>query len=255
MMHEMAFPKQAIVLAAGRGARFRPLTDTMPKPMVPLADKPLIDWQLEMLAAQGIERVVINCCYLKEQLMQHVRMRNYGFAEVIFSEEETALETGGGIKNARPYFENAPFFAINSDVVMVPSAGMLAALVQAMHIKPTVQAALLLQARVGIIGLHSAGDFFCDAYGRLARRGAQKEAPFVFTGVQLLHPCIFDGEDATIFSMNKIYDALLSTQPESHLLAGIVYQAGMMLHVGDMEGYHAAEQYLAHISEEVRVHS
>jgi MurNAc alpha-1-phosphate uridylyltransferase len=253
-MPDMDFPTQAIVLAAGRGARFRPLTDTLPKPLVPLQGKPLIDWQLEMLAAQGIQRVVVNCCYLKERLMAHVRARDYGFAELVLSEEETALETGGGIKKALPFFQGEPFFAVNSDVVMMPAqAGLLASLVQAMRIKPELQAVLLLQARVGIVGLQSAGDFFCDAYGRLARRGTHAEAPFVFTGVQLLHPRAFAGEEASIFSMNKIYDALLAGQEEAHVMAGIINNESMMLHVGDMEGYRAVEEYMVHKDEKVSV--
>jgi N-acetyl-alpha-D-muramate 1-phosphate uridylyltransferase len=235
--------KQAIILAAGRGARFRPVTDSIPKPLVRLAGKALIDWQLELLHLSGIERVIINCCYLKELLIEHVQATSYGFKELAFSEEETALETGGGIKKALPFFHDEPFFAVNSDVVISPSnAGILQQLTNAFDKKPLMQVALLLQPMVDVIGLQSKGDFFCNEYGVLKRRGLQPNAPFIFTGVQLLNPQIFSEIDSTIFSMNMIYDEMLENSP-SHI-AGIINLQGTMLHVGDVEGHNLAEDFL-----------
>jgi N-acetyl-alpha-D-muramate 1-phosphate uridylyltransferase len=239
--------KQAIILAAGRGARFRPITDSIPKPLVQLQGKSLIDWQLELLAAAGVERVIINCCYLKELLIEHVRSQNHGIKELAFSEEDIALETGGGIKKALPFFAGEPFFALNSDVVIAPTnAHTLHQLASAFTRQPQLQAALLLQPNAGIIGLNSQGDFFCDEYGRLNRRSNAKEnrevAPFVFTGVQLLAPAIFADIEASIFSMNLIYDAMLQQSPNN--IAGIINTQGKMLHVGDVEGHKSAEQFL-----------
>ena len=235
--------KQAIILAAGRGERFRPVTDTIPKPLVRLAGKALIDWQLELLALGGIERVIINCCYLKELLIEHVQKSNYGFKELAFSEEETALETGGGIKKALPFFHDAPFFALNSDVVISPSnANILQQLSNALERKKELQAALLLQPMVDIIGLQLKGDFFCNEYGALKRRGLQPNAPFIFTGVQLLKPQIFTNIDSSIFSMNIIYDKMLQQSPNH--IAGIINLQGTMLHVGDIESHKLAESFL-----------
>ncbi len=241
--------KQAIILAAGRGARFCPVTDSIPKPLVRLAGKTLIDWQLELLATAGVERVIINCCYLKELLIKHVNSHDYGFKELAFSEEELALETGGGIKKALPFFQNEPFFAINSDVVISPiNAHTLQQLASAFSKKPDLQAALLLQSRLGIIGLSSAGDFFCDEYGRLKRKIMGNNAPFIFTGIQLLSPDIFTEIEASIFSMNMIYDKMLTNDAgltnDASQIAGIINTQGAMLHVGDVAGHKAAEDFI-----------
>ncbi len=242
-MNGMELPiTQAIVLAAGRGARFRPVTDAIPKPLVPLGGKPLIDWQLERLKRSGVERVVINCCYLKELLKQHVTAQDYGL-DITFSEEDVALETGGGIKRALPYLDDAPFYAINSDVVFWPeNPRLLQQLDRAFALRPEVRLALLLQPNPGTIGIRSAGDFFCDEYGHIWRRGVQKEAPYIFSGVQLMRPDIFDGMEDSIFSMNVIYDRLIKGEKEA--IAGIINNGGMMLHVGDPEGHRASEAFL-----------
>ncbi|MFM7850421.1 MAG: hypothetical protein ACKO96_00540, partial [Flammeovirgaceae bacterium] len=119
-----------------------------------------------------VERVIINCCYLKELLIKHVKAKSYDFKELAFSEEETALETGGGIKKALPFFNDEPFFALNSDVVISPvNTNILKQLSSAFDKQAQLQAALLLQPIVDVIGLQSKGDFFCNEYGALKRRG------------------------------------------------------------------------------------
>jgi MurNAc alpha-1-phosphate uridylyltransferase len=233
---------RAIILAAGRGVRFRPVTDTIPKPLVQVRGKALIDWQLELLALSGITHVVINCCYLAEKLIAHVEARNYPL-RITFSREETALETGGGIKNALHLLGDAPFFAINSDVILFPQhAQLLRQLERAFSLRTSTRLALLLHPTAGTIGLQGAGDFYCDEHGRLARRGELPTAPYFFTGVQLIHPSVFADIEHTIFSMNLVYNHLLATAPQT--IAGIVNPSGHMLHVGDPEGHAACEAFL-----------
>jgi N-acetyl-alpha-D-muramate 1-phosphate uridylyltransferase len=236
--------KQAMILAAGRGMRFRPITDTTPKPLVEVGGKPLIDWQLEILEMHGMERVIVNTCYLGEQLKAHVSARHYRF-EVIFSDEELALETGGGIKHALNHFNDNLFYSINSDVILYPPhTNLLSQLERAFTLRPTTKLALLLHPTVGTIGLKSAGDFFCNEHGAIWRKGGQLFAPYVFTGVQLINPSVFSSIDQSIFSMNVIYDQLLHNAPDT--IAGIVGQ-GYMLHVGDVEGHSACEIFLQKI--------
>jgi N-acetyl-alpha-D-muramate 1-phosphate uridylyltransferase len=244
MTDTIAFPavKQAMILAAGRGARFRPVTDTMPKPLVKLAGKPLIDWQLEMLMANGIERVVINNCYLGEMLRAHIEQLALPL-EILFSHEETALETGGGIKHALHHFGDTPFYAVNSDVVMWPKRpDLLRQLDRAFALRPDTRLALLLHPTPGAIGLNGAGDFFCNEHGALWRRGVQKTAPYFFTGIQLMDASVFDDTEQTIFSMNVVYNQFLQYAPEA--IAGVV-GGGRMLHVGDTEGHAACEAFIA----------
>ncbi len=234
--------KQAMILAAGRGARFRPVTDTTPKPLVEVCGKKLIDWQLEMLEMNGIERVVVNVCYLKEQVIEHVQGWRSRF-DIIISEEDAALETGGGIKNALHHFNGELFYAINSDVILHPQHGaMLHQLARAFELREHTEIALLLHYTSHAVGIAGAGDFFCDQQGDLQRRGTQKSAPFYFTGVQLVHPRAFDGVEASIFSMNVIFDKLMMR--ESIGIAGVINQSGSMLHVGDPEGHAQVERFV-----------
>ncbi|TAE83669.1 MAG: nucleotidyltransferase family protein [Alphaproteobacteria bacterium] len=241
---------QAIILAAGRGQRFRPVTDTIPKPLVAVAGKPLIDWQIEMLIAQGMKRIIINGCYLRDLLFDHVRSRNYTDVEIIFSEEETALETGGGIKHALPLMGDAPFFSINSDVIMFPTdhPRLLHQLANALEKQPNADIILLLHPCLASKGIHGTGDFFCNEHGHLWRKGTHMNAPYWFTGVQLVRPSAFDGIEESVFSMNLIYDRVLaptrSPQTAERLLGIINQTGGIMLHVGDVEGHAAVEAWL-----------
>jgi MurNAc alpha-1-phosphate uridylyltransferase len=106
---------KAMVLAAGYGTRLKPLTDRMPKPLVPVAGRPMIEYALDRLKACGIEEVVINVSHLKEQLIAYVS-RLEGL-RVRISEEAEPLETGGGLKRALPLLGAEAFFAINSDII------------------------------------------------------------------------------------------------------------------------------------------
>ncbi len=232
---------QAMILAAGRGQRFRPVTDTMPKPMVEVDGAPLIDWQMELLIASGVKKIVVNVCYLKEILIDHLKQWKHR-AEIIISHEDTALETGGGIKHALHHFGDELFYSLNSDVILFPKhENMLTQLNAAFEKNDATRLALLLSFKEHAVGLKGAGDFFCDKFGQVQRRGAAKVAPFFFTGAQLMHPSVFENVDDTIFSMNKIYDALLPNERE---LIGIINQHGSMLHVGDPEGHVAAQDFL-----------
>jgi MurNAc alpha-1-phosphate uridylyltransferase len=106
---------KAMVLAAGYGTRLKPLTDRVPKPLVPVAGKPMIDYALEKLQAYGVREIVINVSHLKEQLVAHLTARKNPAIQI--SEEAEPLETGGGLKKAQPLLGNEPVFVINSDIL------------------------------------------------------------------------------------------------------------------------------------------
>ena len=110
-------PRVAMILAAGRGERMRPLTDHTPKPLLPLAGKPLIEYHIEALARAGFERLVINHAHLGEQIEQALGDGSRWAVTIRYSPEpEGALETGGGIHHALPLLGAAPFLVINGDV-------------------------------------------------------------------------------------------------------------------------------------------
>lgn len=107
-----------MLLAAGRGERLRPLTDTVPKALVEVAGKPLIDHHLERLAAAGVDVVVVNLGWLGERIVERVGSgRAYGVSVVYSPEDDGILETGGGIRRALPLFGAEPFWVLNTDIV------------------------------------------------------------------------------------------------------------------------------------------
>lgn len=105
---------KAMLLAAGRGERLRPLTDRMPKPLVPVAGKPLLAWHLERLAACGVREVVCNVSHLGEQIVRYVESRDFGL-QIAISREAEPLETAGGIAQALPLLGREPFLLVNGD--------------------------------------------------------------------------------------------------------------------------------------------
>src|SRR6185437_2069375 len=107
--------KRAMVLAAGYGTRLLPLTEKMPKPLVPVAGKPMMEYALDKLVAYCIEEVVVNVSHHKEQLIQYLsQFKSLSFK---ISEETEPLETGGGLKKAENFFRSEPIFTINSDII------------------------------------------------------------------------------------------------------------------------------------------
>src|SRR5580704_271672 len=107
--------KTAMVLAAGYGTRLRPLTDRVPKPLVPVAGRPMIDYALEQLQRHGVEKIIVNVSHHREQLIAHLSARKN--LKIVVSEEPEPLETGGGLKRAQPLLGHDPLFVINSDII------------------------------------------------------------------------------------------------------------------------------------------
>ena len=105
-----------MILAAGRGARMRPLTDSTPKPLLPVGGKPLIVWHMEALSAAGFTRVVVNHAYLGAQLVEYLGNGAAWGIDIVYSPETQALETAGGIAHALPLLGEAPFVVVNGDI-------------------------------------------------------------------------------------------------------------------------------------------
>ncbi len=116
-MSNLLRPTRAMILAAGRGERMRPLTDSVPKSMLMVAGKPLIQYHVEALASAGFQNLVINHAHLGEQITAHLGDGSeYGLNITYSPESGQALETGGGIFNALPFFGDEPFLVVNADV-------------------------------------------------------------------------------------------------------------------------------------------
>src|SRR5258708_27493847 len=159
-------PKSAFVLAGGLGTRMGPHNGSIPKPLVAVAGKSLIDYSLDRLADVNVERAVVNVHYLADALERHLAARQR--PQIIISDERGALMgTGGGIAKALPQLGDAPFFLVNSDTLWLdgvkPNFVRLADAFDA----ATMDALLLLASATGSVGYEGRGDFAMAPHGRL----------------------------------------------------------------------------------------
>lgn len=228
-------PSTAMVLAAGFGERMRPLTDRMPKPMVEVAGKPLLDHVLDRLAQAGVETAVLNVHYLADQIEKHVAKRTK--PRVMISDERgQILGTGGGVVKALPQLGMAPFFHVNSDSIWIDGVhGNLQRLAAAFD-PQAMDALLLLAPSAGSIGYAGRGDFAMMPDGRLRRRAEREVLPFVYAGVAILSPALFADMEAKPFSLTTLFDRAA----ESGRLFGLRLE-GLWMHVGTPDAIALAE--------------
>jgi MurNAc alpha-1-phosphate uridylyltransferase len=231
----MRTPTKAMVLAAGLGARMRPLTDRMPKPLVAVAGRALIDHVLDRLAGAGVERAVVNVHYLADQLDRHLAARKK--PKITISDERgLLLGTGGAVVKALPELGDAPFFHINSDTIWIdgvkPNLTRLAEAFDAARM----DAALLLAPTAGSVGYAGRGDFAFAADGRLRRRAEREVAPFVFAGAAILAPALFKDAPKGEFPLTDLFDRAA----EQGRLFGLRLE-GLWMHVGTPDAIALAE--------------
>ncbi|MEC7490682.1 MAG: nucleotidyltransferase family protein [Pseudomonadota bacterium] len=223
--HKVDMPENAMVLAAGLGVRMRPLTQTVPKPLLQIGGRAMLDQVLDRLEDAGVARAVVNTHWLPEMIESHLETRTAPHIEI--SRETELLETGGGIVNALPKLGNAPFFVTNADIVWRDGTrSALDRLAQAWE-SDRMDALLLLIPSVRTTGYQGVGDFMMDSNGNLVRRPERQVSPFVFGGVQIVSPRIFRDTPAGTFSLNLLYDRII----KSKRLYGIVHD-GDWYHVG-----------------------
>ncbi|MGE6920039.1 N-acetylmuramate alpha-1-phosphate uridylyltransferase MurU [Achromobacter kerstersii] len=173
---------QAMILAAGRGERMRPLTDRLPKPMLAVGGKPLIVWHLERLAAAGIRDIVINHAWLGHEIENALGDGSAYGVRIRYSPESTALETAGGIAQALPLLGDAPFLVMNGDVWCDWNPDSASALAASL---PDGGAWMLM---VDNPVQHPNGDFHLASDGRLH---AQGEPRLTYAGIAVYHPSLF----------------------------------------------------------------
>lgn len=230
--------KTAMVLAAGRGERLRPITDRIPKPLVQLGGRSLLDHAIDRLETAGVTRVVVNVHYLAEQIIEQLGRRRH--PEIAISHEPAALETGGGVAHALPLLGDQPFFAVNADSYWLDGTVSALGRLAAAFDPETTDAVLLLQRTVSAVGYdHEEGDFMLDPLGVPTRRAESEIAPYLFAGIQLLSPTLFRDAPAGPFSLNRIYDAALA----AGRLRAVVHD-GEWYHVSTPEGLALVEARL-----------
>jgi N-acetyl-alpha-D-muramate 1-phosphate uridylyltransferase len=227
----------AMVLAAGLGERMRPLTLRMPKPLVPIAGRPLIDHVLGRLAAAGVETAVVNVHYLPDQLEAHLAKRHGQPPKTLVSDERgVLLDTGGGTKRALPLLGRGPFFIHNADSVWSEGASPALSRMLKKWNPAAMDCLLLLAPAATSIGYAARGDFSMTADGRLTRRGPDEVVPFAFAGVSLCDESLFKDAPDGRFSLNLLWDRSLA----KGRLYGIRLD-GRWMHVGTPEALAEAE--------------
>ena len=230
-------PKTAMILAAGRGTRMQPLTDKTPKPLLTICGRTLLDYGLDRSAEVGIEKVIINIHHLANKIKLHLENRKD--VEIVFSDESNELlETGGGVTKALPHLGKTPFYVINGDILWLdgptPALNRLAAFWN----EHNMDGLLLLHSTVEAYGYSGLGDFIIDPMGKLIRRPEQEISPYLFAGVQILHPRLFEKAPRGSYSLNHLYDRSI----ESQRLFGIIHD-GDWFHIGTEDGLTQAERY------------
>jgi len=208
---------RAMILAAGRGERLRPLTDSIPKPLVEVRGKPLIEYHIQALSEAGFKEIIINQGHLGDQLPAAIGDGGRWGIRVHWSDEQpAALETGGGIHKALPLLGSSPFLVVNGDIwTDYPFARLRAVKCDWAHL-----------VMIPNPPQHPAGDFAL-LNARIRTEGANK---LTFSGIGVYHPRLFDGCEAGKFSIVP----LLRSAMENHLVTGEKY-AGCWEDIGTLE--------------------
>ncbi len=222
-------PTTAMLLAAGLGTRMRPLTERTPKPLIEVGGKPLIDWTLDQLAAAGVGQAVVNVHHLAPQLIAHLEKRQAPTIS-ISNESERLLDTGGGIVKALPLLGSDPFYVFGCDTITLDGTEPTLNRLNQAWAEDEMDVLMLVHPVDDTHGYQGAGDFFMDADGSLTRRGKAVRAPYVYTGIQIVHPRLFEGRKTEPFSMNLLWDEAI----RDHRLKAIVH-TGSWFHVGTPE--------------------
>jgi mannose-1-phosphate guanylyltransferase len=203
--------RRAMVLAAGRGARLAPLTDTVPKPLAPVGGRPLLEHVLAFLRAGGVEEVVINLHHLGDRISEHVGDGERFGLVVRYSAEDPILDTGGGIKHAEPLLRGEPFLVVNGDSLLEISLREIVAFHEAHGGQPRAGPRDPDAARYGLIELDSA-DRVRRIVGQPAGVADAGLRPFMFPGLHVLEPGIFRwmAPDTPFGIMRVTYPRLLA---------------------------------------------
>lgn len=234
-------PTRAMVLAAGRGERLRPLTERTAKPLVKVDGKALLDWVLDRLAEAGIEEAVVNTHHFAAAIRDHADGRAGPRLTIV--EEPELLDTGGGVANVLPLLGEGPLVVANSDIVLLNGVEPVVRRLARAWRGDEMAALLLVHPSVRAFGYEGRGDFMLAPDGRMRRRGEHEIAPYVFAGVQILHPGLFDDCPAGPFSLNRLYDR---AESEGRLF-GLLHD-GEWMHVGTPEALARVERVLRLLS-------
>jgi MurNAc alpha-1-phosphate uridylyltransferase len=228
-------PKTAMVFAAGLGMRMRPITENLPKPLVTVRGRTLIDYCLDRLASNGVERAVVNVHWRADHIEAHLATR--ASPHIIISDERPKLlDQGGGIKHALHWIGRDPFLVCNTDSFWIEGPRSNIARLSAAFDPEIMDIILLVAASAGAVGVDWPGDFNMTREGRLEARDARHVAPFVYTGVGIMKPQLFENESDVVFRLAPFFYAAAA----KGRLFGVRLD-GLWLHIGRPETIAEAE--------------
>lgn len=229
----------AMVLAAGFGTRMRPLTNTMPKPLIPVAGKPIIDHGFDRLRAAGVARAIVNAHYLASQIEAWCATVTSPHT-IVSDERDAILDTGGGIARALRLLGDEPFFVLNSDSFWIDKGTPALTRLRDAWDDARMDCLLLLCDPAHTTGYDGTGDFAIAGDGRLTRaRSAPGQKAYAYIGGYIVHPRLFASAPQGAFSMNLLWDRAIA----QGRLFGLAHE-GHWLHVGTPDAIGAAEDWL-----------
>lgn len=234
----MSIIENAMVLAAGLGTRLRPITDTIPKPLVPIAGKPMIDYVLDLLEAAGVTKAAVNVHHFADRMEAHLAER--GRPNIVISDERAALmNSGGGLAKGLKLLPEGPVLVMNADLFWVgekPDAPSNLERLASFFDPETMDMALLCVRNEDTTGHNGKLDFSLDHEGRLSRYKDGMDNPVVYAGAIALHSGLFADAPDDAFNLNIYFDRAIAR----NRLSGIVLD-GHWLTVGTPEAIGQAE--------------
>lgn len=253
MTKNSKIPNQAFIFAAGRGQRMRPLTDSIPKPLVKINDKSIIDYAIDKLyEISDIKTIIINGFYLANQIEDHIKnleQKNANFSretskKIIFSRETSKLETGGGLIFAQNKIDfNQPLLTINGDILWQETndTSDIKKLARGFE-NQDCDILLGLTKTTDYFGYEGNGDFNIDTAGNL-KKDAKNKMSYAYTGLQIINPKILKLARETCFSMSYFFNLALKNGDSFPKIKGIELDA-KYFHIGTVETLKEAQKLL-----------
>ena len=234
-------PKTAMIFAAGFGTRMRPITNNIPKAMVEVCGKKLIDYKIEKFVEVGVEKIVVNTHYLAPIIHEH--LKKVTNVEIIISHEKEILGTGGGLINALPHLEDGPIFISNCDTIWIDNNKKENALLRLLGLwnSKTMKIAMLLHPVDEAIGYDGDGDFNIDNKNLISWPPPPRK--YVYTGVQICDLNIIKNRQVIDFSLGEIWSELIKNKDDTKNIYGIIH-SGQWLHVDSVANLQKAESFI-----------
>ncbi len=230
-------PRSAMVLAAGLATRMRPLTDVTAKPLLTLGGRTLLDHALAHLVDVGVDTVAVNAHWHADAVAAHLTNRPPPPRTVVLREARL-LDTGGSVRAALNVLGSDTFYVVNGDAFWLN--GPISALRRLASVfDASVDGVLLVHRTSHVHADVGFGDFALDKWGVPRRRGEREVVPYIYAGVQLIHPRLLDGMPEGSFSMNRAWDAAMA----SGRLRAVVHD-GIWFHLSTPPDLLEAEQIL-----------